>query len=261
MAKHPPGRRPKPETDPKPPRNRLAEIQAEIREVQQQIEHLRRDPRVISNAEDVRSWERQITELTQRLSGLLLTEAMQRASDQPENIQKARSLTQGAGHKVKDQGKRDVTLRTTCGVIVVRVTYFSRNCDRERSGKGMYPILLLWGMHDRCTSGVASEVSKLVAMLRLAGGGRAGVGRSRATAGPQDHPVDGVSLRGAGPCRPAYREPELGRDRRGPARDPLRGWRPDSDPHDEARPEDGQGTQPLPHGLARAEVADHLRGG
>jgi hypothetical protein len=165
MAKHLPGRRPKPANGPKPPRNRLAEIQAEIREVQQQIEHLRRDPRVIRTAEDIRSWERQITELTQQLSGLLLAEAMQRASDQPENIQKARSLTQGAGHKVKDQGKRDVTLRTTCGVIMVRVTYFSRNCDRNRSGKGMYPILLLWGMPDRCTSGVASEVSKLVAML------------------------------------------------------------------------------------------------
>src|SRR5512135_3341234 len=165
MAKHLPGRRPKPETDPKPPRHRLAEIQAEIRGVQQPIEHLRRDPRVIHKAEDMRSWERQITELTQRLSGLLLAEAMQRASDQPENIQKARSLTQGAGHKLKDQGKRDITLRTTCGVIVVRVTYFSRNCDRDRSGKGMYPILLLWAMHDRCTSGVASEVSKLVAML------------------------------------------------------------------------------------------------
>jgi hypothetical protein len=165
MAKHLPSRRPKPANGPKPPRNRLAEIQAEIREVQQQIEHLRRDPRVIRNAEDIRSWERQITELTRRLSGLLLAEAMQRASDQPETIQKARPLTQGAGHKVKDQGKRDVTLRTTCGVIVVRVTYFSRNCDRDRSGKGMYPILLLWGMHDRCTSGVASEVSKLVAML------------------------------------------------------------------------------------------------
>src|SRR5512135_2727606 len=165
MAKHSPGRRPKPEQDPKPPRNRLAEIQAEIREVQQQIEHLRRDPRLIRNAEDIRSWERQITELIQRLSGLLLAEAMQRGSDQPETIQKARPLIQGAGHKIKDQGKRDVTLRTACGVIVVRVTYFSRNCDRDRSGKGMYPILLLWGMHDRCTSGVASEVSKLVAML------------------------------------------------------------------------------------------------
>ena len=165
MAKHLPGRRPKPANGPKLPRNRLVEIQAEIGEVQQQIEHLRRDQRVIRTAEDIRSWERQITELTQQLSGLLLAEAMQRASDQPENIQKARSLTQGAGHKVKDQGKRDVTLRTTCGVIMVRVTYFSRNCDCNRSGKGMYPILLLWGMPDRCTSGVASEVSKLVAML------------------------------------------------------------------------------------------------
>src|SRR5512132_1236954 len=165
MAKHLPSRRPKPANGLKPPRNRLAEIQAEIREVQQQIEHLRRDPRVIRNTEDIRSWERQITGLPQRLSGLLLAEAMQRASDHPEDIQKARSLTQGAGHTLKDQGKRDVTLRTTCGVVVVRVTYFSRNCDRDRSAKGMYPTLLRWGLHNRCTSGVASEVSKLVAML------------------------------------------------------------------------------------------------
>src|SRR5512143_1869180 len=165
MAKHPPRRRPKPGKDPKPPRDRLAELQAEIQEIQQQIELLRRDPRLIRNAEDIRSWERQITGLTRRLSGLLLAEAMQRASDQPENIQKARSLTQGAGHTLKDQGRRDVTLRTACGVVVVRVPYFSRNCDRARSGRGMYPILLLGGMHDRCTAALASEVSKLVAML------------------------------------------------------------------------------------------------
>jgi hypothetical protein len=95
----------------------------------------------------------------------LLAEAMQRASDQPETIQKARPLIQGAGHRLKNQGKRNVTLRTTCGVVVIRVSYFSRNCDRDRPGKGMYPTLLLWGLHDRCTSGMASEVSKLVAML------------------------------------------------------------------------------------------------
>jgi hypothetical protein len=165
MAKHPHRRRSKPETPPQPPRNRLAEIQAEVQQVQQQIEQLRRDPRVLSNAQDVRSWEQQITELTQRLSGLLLAEALQRASDQPETIHKARPLTQGAGHKLKDQGKRDVTLRTACGMIVVRVSYFSRNCDRDRSGKGMYPVLLLWAIHDRCTAALASEVSKLVAML------------------------------------------------------------------------------------------------
>jgi hypothetical protein len=165
MAKHPPRRRPKSEDSPKAPRHRLAEIQAEIHDVQQQIEQLRRAARVIRDARDVRAWERQITDLTDRLSGLLLAEAMQRASDHPENIQKARPLTQGAGHKLKDQGRRDVTLRTACGVVVVRVPYFSRNCDRARSGRGMYPILWLWGMHDRCTAALASEVSKLVAML------------------------------------------------------------------------------------------------
>src|SRR4051812_37781176 len=165
MAKHRPRRRPKSEDSPKPPRHRLAEIQAEIHDVQQQIEQLRRDTRIIRDAQDVRAWERQISELTDRLSGLLLAEAMQRASDHPENIQKARPLTQGAGHTLKDQGRRDVTLRTACGLIVVRVPYFSRNCDRARSGRGLYPILLLWGMHDRCTAALASEVSKLVAML------------------------------------------------------------------------------------------------
>jgi hypothetical protein len=165
MAKHPPRRRPKSEDGPKPPRNRLAEIQAEIHDVQHQVEQLRRAARVIQDAQDIRAWERQITELTDRLSGLLLAEAMQRASDQPENIQKARPLSQGAGHTLKDQGRRDVTLRTACGVVVVRVPYFSRNCDRARSGRGLYPILLLWGMHDRCTAALASEVSKLVAML------------------------------------------------------------------------------------------------
>ncbi len=165
MAKHQPRRRPKSQEGPKPPRHRLAEIQAEIHDVQQQIEQLRRDARVIRYALDIRARERQILELTDRLSGLLLAEAMQRASDQPEDLLRARSLTQGAGRTLKDQGRRDVSLRTACGVVVVRLPYFSRNCDCARSGRGMYPILLLWGMHDRCTAALASEVSKLVAML------------------------------------------------------------------------------------------------
>src|SRR5512135_503750 len=67
-----------------------------------------------------------------------------------------------------------------------------------------------------------------------------------------------LSLRGARPGHAAGRGPELGRDRRGPARGPLRRRRPAPDPHDQARSQDGQGAQPLSHRLARAEVADHL---
>ncbi|MGE5295042.1 MAG: hypothetical protein ACM3VT_09450, partial [Solirubrobacterales bacterium] len=165
MAKHKPRRRPKPEEVPQQPRDRLAEIRAEIRDVPLQIEARRRDAPVIRTPEDLTTWERTIAELTARLAALLLAEAMQVALGDPENRRQARSLAQGAGHTLKDQGPRDVTLRTASGPVTIRAPYCSRNCHRDKPGKGMYPMLLLWGVHDRCTAAVASETSKLVAML------------------------------------------------------------------------------------------------
>src|SRR5262249_15556521 len=146
------------------PRDRLAEIRAEIQDVQQQIQ-AQRQGRVIRTAADFQARERAIVALTNRLSALLMAEATQAALDDAENRRQARPLAQGAGHTLKDQGRRDVTLRTTCGQVIVRATYFSRNCDRSKPGKGMYPMLLLWGVQDRCTAAVVSEISKLVAML------------------------------------------------------------------------------------------------
>jgi hypothetical protein len=161
----PPSHRRKPETPPPPPRDRLAEIRAEIQDVQQQIETQRRDGHVIRTAEDFQSWERAIAALTHRLSALLMAEATQAALDDTENRRQARSLAQGAGRTIKDQGRRDLTLQTACGPILIRVTYFSRNCDGHKARKGMYPMLLLWGVQDHCTATIASEISKLVAML------------------------------------------------------------------------------------------------
>jgi hypothetical protein len=165
MSKRKPSQRRTSETAPAQPRDRLAEIRAEIQDVLQQIETKRREGRVIRTAEDFRATERAIAALTNRLAALFVAEATQVALDDPENRRRARPLAQGAGHTIKDQGRRDVTLRTTCGPITVRATYFSRNCDRSKASKGMYPMLLLWGMHDRCSAAVASEISKLVAML------------------------------------------------------------------------------------------------
>jgi hypothetical protein len=165
MRKRKPSPRRKLEKAPQQPRDRLAEIRAEIQDVQQQIETKRRSGRVIRTAEDFKSLERGIAALTDQLSALLMAEAAQVALDDVENRHQARSFAQGAGHTIKDQGRRDVTLRTTCGEMIVRATYFSRNCDRGKAGKGMYPMLRLWGVHDHCSAAVASEVSKLVAML------------------------------------------------------------------------------------------------
>jgi hypothetical protein len=165
MPKRKPSQRRNPEPTPEQPRNRLAEIRAEIQDVQHQIETKRRTGHVIRNAEDFKSLERAIAALTNRLSALLVAEATQAALEDSENQRQARSFAKGAGHTIKDQGRRDVTLQTTCGPILVRMTYFSRNCDRRKARKGMYPLLLLWGVHDRCSAAIASEISKLVAML------------------------------------------------------------------------------------------------
>src|SRR3954463_3213619 len=120
MAKRKPDRRSRSHDTPQPPRDRRAEIRAEIRDVQQQIEARRRDPRLIRSAEDLRAWERSIAQLTDRLSALLLAEAMQVALDDPESRHQARPWARGAGRKLKGQGKREVRLRTTCGEVVVR---------------------------------------------------------------------------------------------------------------------------------------------
>src|SRR3954463_3918168 len=165
MPKRKPSQRRKPEEASERPRDRLAEIRAEIHAVQQQIATKRREGRVIRTAEDFQSWERAIATLTSRLSALLMAEATQAALDDAENRRRARPLAQGAGRTFKDQGRRDVTLRTACGPVIIRATYFSRNCDRGKAGKGMYPMLLTWGVQDRCTAAIASEDSKLVAML------------------------------------------------------------------------------------------------
>src|SRR5512135_809338 len=242
MAQHRSRRRPKPERAPQQPRDRLAEIRAEIREVQQQIDAQRRDAPVIRTAADLKTRERTFAELTDRLAALLLTEAMQAALGDPENRRQARSLAQGAGHTLKDQGPRDVTLRTARGQSDVP-DLAALGCARPLYGGARFR-----GQQDGGDAG-------------LVGRGRAGPARSWTTPGPQDHPGDRLSVRRARPYRPACRECELGRDRRGPSRGPVHRWGPDPDSHDQARPEDRQGTPPLSHGLARAEVADHLRRG
>ena len=57
MPKCKPSQRRYPEKTPQQPRDRLAEIRAEIQDVQQQIETKRRDGRVIRTAEDFESLE------------------------------------------------------------------------------------------------------------------------------------------------------------------------------------------------------------
>lgn len=53
------------------------------------------------------------------------------------------------------------------GKVSLEVDYYRRNCDRRRGKrhKGIYPALMLLGIHERCTPGLTSEVAMLAALL------------------------------------------------------------------------------------------------
>ena len=214
---------------------------------------------MIRTAEDFKSLECAIAALTNRLSAPPDGQGDASRSRRLGEPAQARSLAQGAGHAIKDQGRRDVTLRTTCGQVIVRATYFSRNCDRSKASKGMYPMLLLWGVHDRCTAAIVSEISKLVAMLSSLEEVDSAVRPWR----PLDYKtIRTIAYRFATRARAAsVWGLELGRDRRGPSRGRLHRRRPDSDSHDQSGPKTAKGRNRYRTDWREPKLLDHLRGG
>ena len=110
MPKRKPSQRRHPEKTPQQPRDRLAEIRAEIQDVQQQIETKRRDGRVIRTAEDFKSLECAIAALTNRLSALLMAEATQVALDDSAN--RRRPAPWLKGRVTRSRIKADATSRS-----------------------------------------------------------------------------------------------------------------------------------------------------
>jgi len=69
---------------------------------------------------------------------------------------------------MKSEGFETVRVQTRSGVTIkVHARYYRRACHR-RNGKrykGMYTGLILVGIHDRCTAGLAAMVSSWAALL------------------------------------------------------------------------------------------------
>ena len=118
----------------------------------------------------------------------------------------------------------------------------------------MYPMLLLWGVQDRCTAAIVSEISKLVAMLSSLEEVEQVLSDRGLTAGLQDHSDDRLSFRHACPGRPACGGLAIGER---PSRAVAWSSPPTAAGFGFARParsQDGQGTQPLSHGLAQPKL-------
>jgi len=139
-----------------------------IQEVLHELRQMAQTPRLVTSPDDLEALEREIRQRTDRLGSLLLGQHLQQALDADAIQAEQEQLVRQWPHPLKNDGKVRVMIRTAQGLAVpVQVTYYRRKGQRRASKRsaGMYAGLVLLGIYDRCTPGLASEVSLLAAML------------------------------------------------------------------------------------------------
>ena len=139
-------------------------IQAVLNELRQ----MQQTPQLVTSPEELEALEREIRQRTDRLGSLLVGHHMQQALDSAALQAEQERLVHQWPKSLKSDGKVQVRVRTAQGSTVpVWVIYYRRKSQR-RAGKrsaGVYAGLVVLGIYDRCTPGLASEVSLLAAML------------------------------------------------------------------------------------------------
>ena len=149
------------------------EIQRQINQAFKELEQIRNTRHSITSPADLQAAETMIIRATDKLAALMTALKIQEAVDSDDLKEKADQLVQSMPLKLKNQGRRLVSIQTSRGEPVkVAAPYFNRKKRRKRKKKekiahegSFYPRLLLQGVYDHCTPSMSSEVSMLVAML------------------------------------------------------------------------------------------------
>ena len=135
-------------------------IQAQLEKIAAFIETARE----LSSAEELEALEEEVQQLTNVLGGLLVGDQLQRSLCSEKLHEQESALVQGYPKRLNSDGLVRVVIRTVQGLkCEVQARYYRQKGGRR--GRGLYPGLLVLGIHDRCTPGLASEVSQLSAIL------------------------------------------------------------------------------------------------
>jgi hypothetical protein len=139
-----------------------------IQEVLDELRQMQQTPRLVTSPEELEALEHEIRQRTDRLGSLLVGQHLQQTLDADALQAEQAQLVSQWPTPLKNDGKVKVLIRTAQGLAVpLWVTYYRRKGQR-RAGKrytGVYAGLVLLGIYDRCTPGLASEVSLFAAML------------------------------------------------------------------------------------------------
>ena len=141
----------------------LAMLRAQLSDALNEVDVLLQTKTPVTTADELETLERKIVEATDRVAGLVIGYRIQQSVEAEALIRERRKLVQASPKKLKNQGLRDVTIQPLRGdTLVIRTTYVSqkqKQGGRKKPRKGAYPSLLLLGVYDRYTPGMAADIS------------------------------------------------------------------------------------------------------
>jgi HD superfamily phosphodiesterase len=109
------------------------EIQKQINQALTELDQIRNQRQAITTPEELQAAEQAIIKATDKLAALLTGLKIQQAVDSDELKEKADQLVQSLPGKLKNQGRRLVSIQTSRGEPVkVAAQYFSRKKKKKK---------------------------------------------------------------------------------------------------------------------------------
>ena len=146
----------------------IDKIEQQVQDAFKELERLYKERIIVRNANELEAIERQIVAATDKLAGLMTAHKVQQSIDSRELHEEARNLVKSSPKKLKNQGPREVEISLARGEPVkIKTNYYSRKGKKKLKKKrvGLYPTLMLLGIHDHCSPYLASEVSIMAVVL------------------------------------------------------------------------------------------------
>lgn len=133
----------------------------------QQAQEICNSNQVISSAEQLEELEQKVCDLTDQLQAVIIEERLQSLLDSEEARKTEADLVANLPWKLRNNGFREVVITLRCGVtVVVRVPYYvGIKKKHKKRGSGLCPGLVVLGIHDHCTPGLASEIAMTVSAM------------------------------------------------------------------------------------------------
>ncbi len=116
--------------------NQADELQNQLNQAFKELDEIRNTRQSITDPDSLEAAERAVLKATDKIAALMTALKIQQAIDSDELRKKADELVQAMPDKLKNQGRRPVTIRTSRGsAITVSAPYFSRKKKKDKRRK------------------------------------------------------------------------------------------------------------------------------